>query len=86
MEDLVVKVDNKVRKELESEGIDPAEFARKALEYKAFESEFKKSKELTLSVLESIRSKSSLTEEEAIEWGRKLKKGRFEKLKSQGLV
>ncbi len=36
--------------------------------------------------LKAIASKSRMTENEAIELGRKIKKGRFEELRSKGMV
>lgn len=41
---------------------------------------------LRLVALEIIASKSKLTEEDAIKLGRKLKEGRFKKLKEEGLL
>jgi len=41
---------------------------------------------LRLVALKTIASKSKLTEEDAIELGKKLKEGRFEELKKKGLL
>jgi hypothetical protein len=39
-----------------------------------------------LKLSNELLKESELTEEEAVELGRKMKEGRFEKLKEQGLV
>ena len=63
---------------------------RKAIELKLFELELKKSAKMRRILVEAIASKSKLSEEEAdefaVELGRRIKKGRFEELRSMGLV
>lgn len=57
---------------------------------RAFELEMKRSKRLSLLLIQALTSKSKLSEEEAdkfaVELGRKIKAGRAKQLKSMGLI
>ncbi len=70
--------------------VDWSEVEKKAIELKLFELELKRSKRLSLLLLKALTSKSKLSEEEAdkfaVELARRIKKGRFEQLKSMGVV
>jgi len=87
MPELVVKVPRELKQEVEeTPEFNWSDFIARAIQVKAFELELERSKRLRRAVLESLASKSKLTEEDALELGRKIKKGRFEKLKARGLV
>lgn len=90
MAEVVLKVSDKVKETFESEGIDLKEFLRRAMEAKEFELELERAASLRQTFVEAIASKSALSEEEADRWavafGRKIKKGRFNKLREMGVV
>lgn len=87
MSELVFKVPKEVKQKVgESPEFNWSKFITKAIQSKAFELGLERSQRLRRAVLEFLASKSKLTEEDALELGRKIKKGRFEKLKAQGLV
>lgn len=75
MSEIVIKVP-KLRPQLEKEVARGIEALAKAEVSRAF----------LLEQLDMMFSKSKLTEKDAIELGRKLKKGRYEKLRKKGLV
>ncbi len=88
--EISLDVPDKAKEEFDSEGIDLRTFVKEAIESKVFELELKKSSKMRRLFVESISSKSKLTEEEAdkfaVELGRKMKKGRSDELQgSEGV-
>lgn len=90
MPELVVEIPEELEQEIKEFPEDWSRIALKAIELRAFELELKRSAELRRVFVETISSKSKLSEEEAdefaVELGRKIKRGRFEQLKKAGLV
>lgn len=77
---ITVSVPEELKKELdELPEINWSEAVRKFLSEKV-------KRAMLLKKLDSMLEKSELTEEDALELGRKIKKGRFEKLRQAGLV
>ncbi len=91
MAELIVKIPDELEERMRAfPTTDWQDIERKTIEYKLFELELKHSVELKRILVEAISSKSELSEEEAdkfaVELGRKIKKGRYEKLKTMGVV
>mgnify|MGYP001574725499 CR=1 FL=1 len=76
MAELKIQVPNEIEREVKEFNLDVSKVVIESIKG-----------ELTRYVaLKMIASKSHLTEEDAIELGRKIKKGRFEKLKKEGYL
>jgi len=86
MAELKIKIPDELEKEMEELPVNWSEVVLEAIKSKVFESHLSKSKALQRAVLEVLASKSRLTKESALEFGRKIKKGRFKELKALGLV
>ena len=90
MKEIVIELPKELEGEIEEFSENWSEIALEAIKLRAFELKLERSAELRRALVEAIASKSKLSEEEAdkfaIELGRKVKKGRFEKLKKAGLV
>jgi len=63
-----------------------SEFALRAIELRVFELKLKKSRKLRHALFKALIAGSKLTEEDALELGRKANEGMFEELKEKGLV
>ncbi len=80
MSNITVSVPEELKKELdELPEINWSEAVRKFLSEKV-------KRAMLLKKLDSMLEKSEMTEKDALELGRKIKKGRFEKLRQAGLV
>lgn len=90
MREVVVEVPRELEGEIEEFSENWSKIALEAIRLRAFELKLERSAELRRVLVEAIASKSKLLEREAdkfaVELGRKMKKGRFEKLKKAGLV
>lgn len=75
MTEVVVRIPEDVK-------LDAAELAKGIEEF----IKLKRTRDLLAERLDDLLKESKLTEEDAIELGRMMKKGRFEKLKEAGLV
>lgn len=76
MAEIKVKIPKELEKKIEEHHLDASKIASESI----------RDEVLRLIALEIIASKGKLTEEDAIELGRKLKEGRYEKLKKEGLL
>lgn len=90
MGEIVIEVGGELEEEIKEFPVDWSKIALEAIKSKAFELKLERSAELRKAFVEAIASKSKLSEREAdklaVELGRKMKKGRFEKLKKTGMV
>ncbi|MCK4398641.1 MAG: hypothetical protein KAV25_06585 [Methanophagales archaeon] len=87
MAELVVKIPEELKKEIEEmPEEDWSEFALKAIELRAFELKLEKSRKLRHALFKALISGSKLTEEDALELGRKANEEMFAQLKEKGLV
>ena len=86
MTELKLKIPEELEKEIKELPEDWSKVALKAIEMRAFELELERSKEIRHALLRLLASKSKMTEKDALELGRILKKGRFEQLRKKGLV
>lgn len=84
MPELRVKVPSEVVES--APDIDWAGFAEESIRSRFFELQLTRSKEIRRALLRLLAEKSKLTEGSALELGRLIKRGRFERLKRQGLV
>lgn len=76
MAEINVKIPDDVFNEMKKSNIDVSRFISNKL----------RSEVAQFLVIKSITSKSGLTEKDSIELGKKVKKGRFDLLKKQGLI
>ncbi|HIH96374.1 MAG TPA: hypothetical protein HA348_02595 [Thermoplasmata archaeon] len=87
MAEVVIKIPKELKKEIEElPEEDWSEVALKAIELRAFELKLKKSRKLRHALFKALISGSKLTEEDALELGRKANEEMFEALKEKGLV
>ena len=87
MAELVVKIPEKLEKEIEElQEEDWSEVAIKAIELRAFELKLERSRKLRHALFKALISGSKLTEEDALELGRKANEELLEELKEKGLV
>lgn len=91
MAELKINVPEELKNKMaEFPEVDWTELGRKTIEFKLFELELSRSANMRRVLSEAISSKSRLSEKDAdkiaLDLGRKLKKGRFNELKKQGLV
>jgi len=90
MVELRVEVPEELEEELKEFPEDWSKVALEAIRLKLFELELKQSAGMRRILVESVASKSGLSEEEAdtfaVELGREIKKGRFDNLEKSGLV
>lgn len=84
MPELKVKIPSAVVEE--APDVDWVGFAEESIKLRFFELQLTRSKEIRRALLRLLAEKSKLTESDALELGRLIKSGRFEKLKKQGLV
>ncbi len=76
MAELKIKVPNEIEREVKEFNLDVSKVVVESI----------KEELVRYAALKMIASRSQLTEEDAIELGRKIKKGRFERLKKEGLL
>jgi len=76
MAEIVVKIPEELWKEIREHHLDVSRVAMESVTDEV----------LRFIALKTIASRSKLTEEDAIELGRKLKEGRFEELRKKGLL
>lgn len=91
MAELLVEVPEELKQRMaEFPEVDWSELERRAIELKLFELQLSKSAKMRQILVEAISSKSKLSEREAdkfaVEFGRRIKKGRFKELRKMGLV
>ena len=87
MAELVIKIPDELENEIEElQGEDWSEVALKAIELRAFELKLKRSRKLRHALFKALISGSKLTEEDALELGRKANEEMFAELKEKGLV
>ena len=87
MAELRLKIPEELEEEIkEMPEEDWSEFALKAIELRAFELKLAKSRKLRHALFKALISGSKLTEEDALELGRKANEEMFEELKEKGLV
>jgi hypothetical protein len=88
--ELKLHIPEELDEELKKLPEDWAKVALEAIKSRAFELEMKRSAKMRRIFVEAISSKSKLSEEAAdkfaVDLGKKIKKGRFNKLKELGLV
>ncbi len=75
MAELKIEIPDRLEKEMERLPENWSEIAVEAIKLRVFESHLSRSKELQRAVLESLASKSKLTEKDALELGRKVNEG-----------
>ena len=81
MAEVVIKIPEELKKEIEElPGEDWSEVALKAIELRAFELKLEKSRKLRPALFQALISESKLTEEDALELGRKANEGMLEAL------
>ncbi len=85
MADLVVKIPKEFEEDI-AKLPELKDLIREFIKLKVFELELKRSRELQRFVFEALASKSKLTDEDALELGRKINKGMLMELKEKGLV
>jgi len=84
---VVVKIPKELKKEIEElPEEDWSEVALKAIELRAFELKLEKSRKLRHALFKALISESKLTEEDALELGRKANEAMLEALKEKGLI
>ena len=76
MAEIVIKIPEELKREIEEHELDVSRVVAESITNEV----------LRFVALKTIASKSKLTEEDAVELGRKLKEGRFEELKKKGLL
>lgn len=76
MAEIVVKIPEELEKEIKEHHLDVSKVVAESVTDEL----------LRFVALKTIASKSKLTEEDAVELGRKLKEGRFEELRKKGLL
>ena len=91
MAELKIEIPDEVNKELsKSLEFNWSEFIAKTIELKAFELELERTNKLRLLLLKSVTSKSKLSKDEAekfaAELGNKIKEGRLDELRDDGLI
>ena len=87
MAELVIKIPEELEEEIkEIPEEDWSEVALKAIELRAFELKLEKSRKLRHALFKALISGSKLTEEDALELGRKANEEMFAELKAKGLV
>ncbi|MHC1624294.1 MAG: hypothetical protein ACXQTR_06890 [Candidatus Methanospirareceae archaeon] len=87
MAEVVVKIPKELKKEIEELPEENwSEVALKAIELRAFELKLEKSRKLRHALFKALISESKLTEEDALELGRKANEEMLEELKEKGLV
>ena len=87
MAELVIKIPDELEKEIEElQEEDWSEVALKAIELRAFELKLKRSRKLRHALFKALILGSKLTEEDALELGRKANEEMFAELKEKGLV
>ncbi len=84
MPELKIKVPSEVVEE--APDVDWVGFAEESIRLRFFELQLSRSKEIRRALLRLLAEKSKLTEKDALELGRLIKKGRFRKLKKEGLI
>jgi len=83
---ITLSVPDELKKEMEDFSENWSDIALEAIKLKVFESHLSRSKEMQRAVLESLASKSKLTEKDALELGRKVNEGMLKQLKDKGLT
>ena len=87
MAELVIKIPDELEKEIEEMAEeDWSEVALKAIELKVFELKLEKSRKLRHALFKALISESKLTEEDAMELGRKANEEMLAELKDKGLI
>jgi len=87
MAEVVIKIPDELEKEIEEFPEENwSEFALKAIELRAFELKLVKSRKLRHALFKALISESKLTEEDAMELGRKANEEMLAQLKEKGLV
>ncbi len=87
MSELVIKIPEGLKREIEElQEENWSEVALKAIELRAFELKLEKSRKLRHALFKALISGSKLTEEEAMELGRKANEEMLAQLKEKGLV
>ncbi|MCK4736436.1 MAG: hypothetical protein KAT65_28540 [Methanophagales archaeon] len=87
MAELVIKIPGELEKEIEElKEENWSEVALKAIELRAFELKLEKSRKLRHALFKALISESKLTEEDAMELGRKANEEMLAQLKEKGLV
>jgi len=87
MVELIVKIPGELEKEIEElKEEDWSEVALKAIELRAFELKLERSRKLRHALFKALISESKLTEEDAMELGRKANEEMLAQLKEEGLV
>ena len=86
MAELKIRIPDELEKEMEGLPVDWSEIALESIKLKVFESHLSRSKALQRAVLEALASKSKLSKESALEFGRKANEGMLKQLKREGLA
>jgi hypothetical protein len=87
MGEVVIKIPEELEKEIEElQEEDWSEVALKAIELRAFELKLERSRKLRHALFKALISGSKLTEEDALELGRKANEEMFEELKEKGMI
>ena len=87
MAELVVKIPEELEKEIEElKEEDWSEVALKAIELRAFELKLERSRKLRHALFKALVSGSKLTEEDALELGKKANEVMLTQLKEKGLI
>ena len=87
MGEVVIKIPEELEKEIEElQEEDWSEVALKAIELRAFELKLERSRKLRHVLFKALISGSKLTEEDAMELGRKANEEMFEELKEKGMI
>ncbi|HJH25496.1 MAG TPA: hypothetical protein C5S37_01710 [Methanophagales archaeon] len=87
MAELVIKIPGELEKEIEElKEENWSEVALKAIELRAFELKLERSRKLRHALFKALISESKLTEEDAMELGRKANEEMLVQLKEEGLV
>jgi len=87
MAEMRLKIPEELEEEIkEMPEEDWSEFALRAIELRVFELKLEKSRKLRHALFKALISESKLTEEDAMELGRKSNEEMFAELKEKGLV
>ena len=87
MAELRLKIPEELEKEIEEmPEEDWSEFALKAIELRMFELKLEKSRKLRHVLFKALISESKLTEEDALELGRKANEEMLEELEEKGMI
>ena len=87
MAEVVVNIPENIKHRMEMfPGIKWSDVFKEVIVSKTFEEELRKSKKMQRAVFEGLASKSKLTEEDALELGKKINEGMVDELKEKGLT